>query len=62
MKEVKAPKKPLIYYYCFVLLIVFLFNFLVTPILSNQRVVSAYLVFLGINCIVIAASSIGKYS
>ncbi len=39
MKEVKSPKKPLIYYYCIVLLIVFLFNLIVTPLLSNAQVV-----------------------
>ena len=26
MKEVKSPKKPLIYYYCIVLLVLMLFN------------------------------------
>ena len=38
MKEVKSPKKPLIYYYCIVLLIVFLFNLLVTPLMSSNQV------------------------
>ena len=38
MKEVKAPKKPLIYYYCIVLLIVLLFNLLVAPMLSRRQV------------------------
>ena len=38
MKEVKSPKKPLIYYYCIVLLIVFLFNLLVTPLMSTNQV------------------------
>ena len=33
MKEVKSPKKPLIYYYVLVLAILFLFNLLVPPIL-----------------------------
>ena len=31
MKEVKSPKKPLIYYYGIVLLIILLFNLLITP-------------------------------
>ncbi len=39
MKEVKSPKKPLIYYYGIVLLIILLFNLLVTPLLSRQQVV-----------------------
>ena len=39
MKEVKSPKRPLIYYYGIVLLIILLFNLLVTPLLSRQQVV-----------------------
>ena len=39
MKEVKTPKKPLIYYYGVVLLIILLFNMLVTPMLSQRQVV-----------------------
>ena len=38
MKEVKSPKKPLIYYYGIVLLILFLFNLLVTPLLAQRQV------------------------
>lgn len=38
MKEVKSPKKPLIYYYGVVLIVIILFNMLVTPLLSNSRV------------------------
>ena len=38
MKEVKSPKKPLIYYYGIVLLIILLFNLLITPLLSRQQV------------------------
>ena len=38
MKEVKQPRKPLIYYYAIALLIVLLFNLLVTPLLSQQQV------------------------
>ena len=37
MKEVKAPKRPLIYYYCIVLLIILLFNMIVTPMLSQRQ-------------------------
>ncbi len=40
MKEVKSPKKPLIYYYCIVLLIILAFNLLITPLLSNHQVMS----------------------
>lgn len=38
MKEVKPPRKPLIYYYCIVLLIIFLFNIIVTPLLGKIQV------------------------
>lgn len=39
MKEVKSPKKPLLYYYGVVLLILILFNLLVTPLLLKGHVV-----------------------
>ena len=39
MKEVKSPKKPLLYYYGIVLLIILLFNMLITPLLSQTQVV-----------------------
>lgn len=38
MKEVKTPKKPLLYYYGIVLLIILLFNMLVTPLLTQSQV------------------------
>ncbi len=38
MKEVKSPRKPLLYYYGIVLLMIFLFNILVTPLLSRNQV------------------------
>ena len=38
MKEVKSPRKPLIYYYGIVLLVLLLFNLLVTPLLSQRQV------------------------
>ena len=38
MKEVKSPRKPLLYYYGIVLLIIFLFNLFVTPLLSQDQV------------------------
>ena len=38
MKEVKAPKKPLIYYYGIVLLVILIFNAVVSPLLANARV------------------------
>ena len=39
MKEVKSPKKPLIYYYGIALLIILLFNLLIAPILVQGQVV-----------------------
>ena len=39
MKEVKSPKKPLLYYYGIVLLIILLFNLLIAPMLAQSRVV-----------------------
>ena len=41
MNEVKNPKKPFIYYYLIVFLVIFLFNALVMPLISNNRVVEA---------------------
>ena len=38
MKEVKNPKKPLIYYYGIVLLVILLFNMIISPMLANARV------------------------
>ncbi|MGN0313393.1 MAG: ATP-dependent zinc metalloprotease FtsH [Fusicatenibacter sp.] len=38
MKEVKNPKKPLFYYYGIVLLVLLLFNLLVTPLLIQRQV------------------------
>ena len=38
MKEVKTPKKPLIYYYGIVLLVLIVFNLVVSPILMEHRV------------------------
>lgn len=38
MKEVKSPKKTLIYYYGIALLIIFLFNFVVSPLMMQKRV------------------------
>ena len=38
MKEVKTPKKPLIYYYGIVLFILLVFNLLVTPLLMQSQV------------------------
>ena len=39
MKEVKSPKKPLMYYYGIVLLVLFLFNWLVIPLLSQSQTI-----------------------
>ena len=38
MKEVKTPKKPLIYYYVIVLLIILLFNLLAVPYMSQPEI------------------------
>ena len=38
MKEVKSPKKPLIYYYGIALLVIFLFNMLVSPLLMQGQI------------------------
>lgn len=39
MKEVKSPKKPLLYYYGIAVLVIFLFNMIVTPLLMQGQVV-----------------------
>ena len=38
MKEVKSPKKPLLYYYGVVLLVLLVFNLVITPLLLKQEV------------------------
>ena len=38
MKEVKSPKKSMIYYYGIVLLIIFHLNLIVTPMVPGNRV------------------------
>lgn len=38
MKEVKTPKKPLIYYYGIVLLIILAFNMFISPMIANAKV------------------------
>ena len=38
MKEVKSPKRPLIFYYIIVLGIILLFNMLIMPLLSQSQV------------------------
>ena len=38
MNEVKAPKKPLIYYYTIAMLVLLLMNLLVTPLLQQMRI------------------------
>lgn len=37
MKEVKTPKKPLAYYYGIVLIVLIVFNLVVTPILMKGK-------------------------
>ena len=38
MKEVKSPKKPLIYYYAIVLLVLMVFNSLVLPLIAKRQI------------------------
>ena len=38
MKEVKSPRKPLIYYYTIVLLAILIFNMVISPLLMSARV------------------------
>ena len=38
MKEVKTPRKPLLYYYIVALLVLLLFNFFAMPLLARQQV------------------------
>ncbi len=38
MNEVKAPKKPLIYYYCIVMLVLLLMNLFIAPLLRQARI------------------------
>ena len=38
MKEVKTPKKPLIYYGLIVLTVLLLFNMLITPMIAQRQV------------------------
>ncbi|MGD9569928.1 MAG: ATP-dependent metallopeptidase FtsH/Yme1/Tma family protein [Sedimentibacter sp.] len=38
MNEVKTPKKPLIYYYGIVLMLLMLFNFLALPLLAQRQI------------------------
>ncbi len=39
MEEVKSPKKPLIYYYIAVFLVIFLFNMLLSPMLQRGQII-----------------------
>ena len=38
MNEVKRPKKPLIFYYGIVMLVIILFNFIAMPWIASQQV------------------------
>ena len=38
MKEVKSPKKPLIYYYGIALLVILVFNMVITPMLTRSQI------------------------
>ena len=38
MKEVKSPKKPLLFYYGIVLLVILVFNLVVSPLLLRAQV------------------------
>lgn len=65
MKEVKSPKKPLIFYYGIVLLALVLgFLMILSPWLSFQSlnfVLGIYLILLGVDCVVEACSRIGGH-
>ena len=37
MKEVKSPKKPLLFYYFAVLLAIFMFNMIIAPLMSGSQ-------------------------
>ena len=39
MKEVKSPKRPLIYYYLIVLGMILLFNMIITPLMIQSQIV-----------------------
>ena len=39
MKEVKPPKKPLVFYYTIALVVLLLFNLIVMPLISQSRVI-----------------------
>lgn len=39
MKEVKSPKKPLIYYYLIVIGVILLFNMIITPLMVQSQIV-----------------------
>ena len=38
MNEIKQPKKPLLYYYGIVLLVLMMFNFLMAPYLAQRQI------------------------
>lgn len=38
MKEVKSPKRPLLYYYGIALLVILLFNLIMTPLMVRNQV------------------------
>ena len=38
MKEVKPPKKPLVFYYTIAFVVLLLFNLIVMPLISQSRV------------------------
>ena len=41
MKEVRSPKRPLLYYYLIALGVILLFNMLVMPVMSMNQVLEA---------------------
>ena len=43
MNEVKQPKKPLIFYYCIVMLVLMLFNFLLMPWIARRQIVVLFI-------------------
>ena len=39
MKEVKSPKRPLIYYYIIAMSMILLFNMIITPLMAQSQIV-----------------------
>lgn len=42
MKEVKSPKKPLLYYYVIITAVIILFNLILTPTLMKKQITDVH--------------------